>query len=397
MVLPAERKWRVECPELHKFVGGELHDFLSVENIRREISELPDKAVARRREWRDYQEDRLERRREHFEQKVAVDESLRDPSQDLHDTHCFSSLRLEINAEQEVDILAGPLAGYYTQGQDFIVIGDPSNHPAVGVVYIEGWVPWELEQDDDSKQFRLVPPLDDPLEGFRKFTRLEILTSLVLVHDAHHEYEVLVPHGHIFSNLNGPFGFRLHFIHKSAEDGWVSPLRAWLDSLDPETNSDYQPVHQNPVTRAAMIEIMAEVGEVVVKKIHEAGRAETQSSDPGDSQIDELHASQDGDAAEPDGPCHPYTWRHNGVTLADNLLQRATWNLVNYLWNAINYTALFDDLGEPVYGDREEFPGDTQVGKQRTLANKVFATHGIPWKVATSPRDHRVWLKHTDS
>ena len=94
-----------------------------------------------------------------------------------------------------------------------------------------------------------------------------------------------------------------------------------------------------------------------------------------------------------DGPCHPYTWRHKGQKLPDHSLQRATWNLVKHLWNDPEHTATFDELAEPVFRDHSMVPDDNQIGKQRALANKFFSKRGISWKVASSPKDRRVWLK----
>lgn len=99
---------------------------------------------------------------------------------------------------------------------------------------------------------------------------------------------------------------------------------------------------------------------------------------------------------DPDGPCHPYAWRRNGQKLPDHCLQRATWNLIDHLRKQADHTATFDELAEPVFGDHALVPGDRQVGLQRSKANDFFKKHHIPWKVATSPKDGRVWLEAYD-
>jgi len=93
-----------------------------------------------------------------------------------------------------------------------------------------------------------------------------------------------------------------------------------------------------------------------------------------------------------DGPCPTYTWRHKGRKI-DDRMQRATWELVNHLWGKKDLWAVFDELGKPMYGDHAMTPDGNQVGRQRGLANMFFRSHGIPWKVATSPKDNRVWLE----
>jgi len=121
---------------------------------------------------------------------------------------------------------------------------------------------------------------------------------------------------------------------------------------------------------------------------------------PGASDGNQLSIPPGSDPPAPtdqDGPCHPYTWRHKGQKLPDNSLQRATWNLVNHLWNDPERTATFDELAEPVFGDHSAEPDGYQIGKQRTLANKFFSGQGISWKVASSPKDRHVWLTSPSS
>ena len=97
--------------------------------------------------------------------------------------------------------------------------------------------------------------------------------------------------------------------------------------------------------------------------------------------------------AELDGPCDPYTWMREGQRLAGKSLQPATWNLLVLLWRKPGRTATYDDLGEPVFRDHARTLDKCQVEKQRTLANKFFRAHSIPWQVSVVDRDQRVFLK----
>jgi hypothetical protein len=93
-----------------------------------------------------------------------------------------------------------------------------------------------------------------------------------------------------------------------------------------------------------------------------------------------------------DGPCHPYTWRKAGIKFPSNILQRATWSLLDLLWRAPGNTVSYKDLSVPVFADHAMIPTEGQVGKQRTLANSFFKENGISWKVSTSPKGRTVSL-----
>jgi hypothetical protein len=81
-----------------------------------------------------------------------------------------------------------------------------------------------------------------------------------------------------------------------------------------------------------------------------------------------------------DGPCRPYTWRHEG-TVAANHMQPAAWRLVDHLWRRPQKAATFDELKQPVYSDPEHIADQSNFGSLRTRANTFLSQHGIPWQV----------------
>ena len=92
-----------------------------------------------------------------------------------------------------------------------------------------------------------------------------------------------------------------------------------------------------------------------------------------------------------DGPCHLYTWRHNGRKLDEQKLEPTTWRLLNHLWHAHERTAFLIDLAEPVFQDHELIPDKDQVGTQRSKANNFFKAEGILLKVKI--KDDKVLLQ----
>ncbi len=87
-------------------------------------------------------------------------------------------------------------------------------------------------------------------------------------------------------------------------------------------------------------------------------------------------------SAEPDqtaGPFPPDGFRFDGVE--GHVRRPKVWKLINYLWHARGQTAVFADLAEPVWGDREEFVGENNVSSLRRDANHFFEENGWPFKV----------------
>jgi len=106
--------------------------------------------------------------------------------------------------------------------------------------------------------------------------------------------------------------------------------------------------------------------------------------------IDVIHGAQEPPLV--DGPCHPYSWRHNCVVI-EKQLQPTTWGLLNFLWQAEKKKAEFAEIAIPVFCESEAIHLNSRVGKQRATANTFFKDHGIPWKVCASPKFRRVWLE----
>jgi hypothetical protein len=83
------------------------------------------------------------------------------------------------------------------------------------------------------------------------------------------------------------------------------------------------------------------------------------------------------DSPPPDGPCHPFTFRHRGKVI-DDQMQPAAWNMVDCLWQQPELAATFADLKDPVYDDREHLAGNEAFGALRRDANAFFkARHGL--------------------
>lgn len=89
------------------------------------------------------------------------------------------------------------------------------------------------------------------------------------------------------------------------------------------------------------------------------------------------HKDQD----ELDGPVEGYRWRHNGKVIDDEIQPKA-WKLVAFLFSKANRTARFNELGEPVYDDRNHVPTDHAVGSWRKAANRFFTKHILPYEVS---------------
>jgi hypothetical protein len=87
----------------------------------------------------------------------------------------------------------------------------------------------------------------------------------------------------------------------------------------------------------------------------------------------------------PDGPCPPFTWRHEGKIVKDNM-QPAAWKMVKHLWQAAELSATTDDLKLPVYDDAERETGENEFGSLRRAANSFFKEHKIPWRITIKKR-----------
>ncbi|QEG01602.1 hypothetical protein Mal15_56790 [Stieleria maiorica] len=97
----------------------------------------------------------------------------------------------------------------------------------------------------------------------------------------------------------------------------------------------------------------------------------------------------------PDGPVLPKGWRHAGHVYT-NIEPRPS-KLVSFLWKLSDRSAEWDDLAEPVWGDRAATLKEGQaVESACRKANKFFRDNKIPWKVsyAAAP-DYTVTLKKT--
>jgi hypothetical protein len=93
--------------------------------------------------------------------------------------------------------------------------------------------------------------------------------------------------------------------------------------------------------------------------------------------------------SEPDGPAGVYQWRLNGRLILKTM-REGSWRLVKFLYP--EGSATFDDLAEPINGDREEVPDSISIGSLRRDANSYFNAHGIPYKVSVSAKTFSVLL-----
>ena len=94
----------------------------------------------------------------------------------------------------------------------------------------------------------------------------------------------------------------------------------------------------------------------------------------------ELNAQVD---PESDGPYGVRQWRHDGKVV-DDQLEPAPWKMVNHLWKLESKSAVFSDLIQPIYGDREHEADEGAFGSHRKKTNQYFDANGIPWKVCLS-------------
>jgi len=91
-----------------------------------------------------------------------------------------------------------------------------------------------------------------------------------------------------------------------------------------------------------------------------------------------------------DGPFGVYTWRHNGEVIDDRMRPMA-WKLARLLHEQSPAMLTYQELAEPVFGDRVEYVDSDRVGTHRKLANKFFEENNVPLRVRTS--DGRVFLE----
>lgn len=68
--------------------------------------------------------------------------------------------------------------------------------------------------------------------------------------------------------------------------------------------------------------------------------------------------------------------------------------LIIHLWIQTNRTSRFDDLADPVWGDRNEIVTKDAVGSLRRQANKFFKDNNIPFRVTIN--EPHVTLKTRD-
>ena len=85
-------------------------------------------------------------------------------------------------------------------------------------------------------------------------------------------------------------------------------------------------------------------------------------------------------AARSDGPCNSFKWRHNDKEISVSGGPQV-WRLLDYLWKLNGKSASFQELAEPVYGDRNEEPSRGSICSMRAKANKFFKRKKIPWRV----------------
>jgi len=98
-----------------------------------------------------------------------------------------------------------------------------------------------------------------------------------------------------------------------------------------------------------------------------------------------MHDYTVNDAHSGDGPCHPFTWRHRGEPI-DDQMQPAAWWMVNHLMSCRDLAATFAELKQPVYDEREYTADHNAFGSLRRAANRFFASHGIGLRVCIKKR-----------
>jgi len=232
MAYSAKQPWRDRCPQLHDAVA-KIHAVLTAEDWRQEIRDLPRQIEARRKQWSDYETDWEQRRIKYYEEVVATTRSMRDPDQDLWDTHCWDILSLPLTAADAKEILKTPLYQLFHRNV-CRTLSRPGMKPYVREVYLEGWVLHDLSTKDNMG-FYFVPPVVNAKDLTRPHDRLEILATLVFIHDADGDFPPLIPKSDslVIGVTKNLFDMRRMF--GRADDTWAKPLGAWLDSLDPET------------------------------------------------------------------------------------------------------------------------------------------------------------------
>jgi hypothetical protein len=79
---------------------------------------------------------------------------------------------------------------------------------------------------------------------------------------------------------------------------------------------------------------------------------------------------------EPDGPVIGYFWRYNGRTTKP--MQPGPWKLADFLWHSRLRTATFDQLAEPLKGDKADAVTTDSVRSHCKRANQFFEREQIP-------------------
>jgi hypothetical protein len=98
--------------------------------------------------------------------------------------------------------------------------------------------------------------------------------------------------------------------------------------------------------------------------------------------LDELPRPNGKKPKEPptgDGPFPPDGFRYGGRE--ERIDRYKVWKLVNYLWTCRNRTSAFEDLAQPVWGEKETIVGKDQVGSLRRDANHFFEEKAWPFRV----------------
>lgn len=80
---------------------------------------------------------------------------------------------------------------------------------------------------------------------------------------------------------------------------------------------------------------------------------------------------------KPDGPFPPTGFRYKGREGRD--CRPLPWRLIDYLWSQRDRSASFNELAEPVWGDKGRLIDPNMLGSARREANKFFRKHGFPF------------------
>lgn len=80
-----------------------------------------------------------------------------------------------------------------------------------------------------------------------------------------------------------------------------------------------------------------------------------------------------------DGPSRPGFFIWKGQELGE--IPNTPWLLLCYLWGKSDNTALWSELSEPVWRDREIYVDENRFGPARRTLNHFFERNGIPLKV----------------